>query len=316
MENIYDLIIVGAGPAGLSASIYASRYGMKHLVFSEQIGGTIVWAHKVENYPGIFGLSGTDLAQKFFEHAKILGGVIENKEVIEIKKEQKERKDKKGTEEVFKITTSDNIYYFSKAVILAMGTKRRELGVTGEKKLVGKGVSYCSTCDAAFFKGKTVAVVGGANAACSGASHVSKFAKKVFLLYRKNALKAEPSWIKEIEEKENIEILYETNVTEIKGTNKVEKVILDKPHNGTNELLVSGVFVEIGGVPVSKLATDLGVTIDKDGYVETNKDMSTNIAGLYCAGDLNSFWKEFQQVITATTEGAIAANSVYQNLKK
>jgi len=305
--EIYDLIIVGGGPAGLSSSIYASRYRIKHLVLSEQLGGTIIWAHKVENYPGVSGLSGLDLAQKFIDHAKSLGMNLITSQVNEIKK------DDKG---IFVLSTVEGKTYRSKAVILAMGTKRRELKVPGEKKFIGRGVSYCTTCDAAFFKDKTVAVVGGANAACSGASHVASFAKKVYLLYRKNALKAEPSWIKEIEAKKNIEILYEINIKEIIGTGRVEKIILDKSHNGSNELFVDGVFIEIGGVPISKLATDLGVLIDKDGYIETKRDMSTNIPGLFCAGDLNSFWKDFQQVITAGASGAVASYSVYQFLKK
>lgn len=304
---IYDLIIIGAGPAGLSASIYASRYGIKHLIIAKEQGGTIVWASEVENYPGIPEVTGVELAQKFIAHAQKFGVKIEQQEVQKISKNK---------QDIFEITTTIAKTYQSRAIIMATGTKRRELGVPGEKEFLGKGVSYCVTCDAAFFKNKQVAIVGGANAACSGAVHLAKFAQKVYLLYRQGKLRAEPAWIKEVESLPNVEILYETTVTEIKGSKSVESVVLNKPYQGNNSLFVAGLFIEIGGVPLFEMAKDLGITIDEASYVVTDKNMTTNIPGFFCAGDLNSLSRGLQQVVTATSQGAWAALSAYKFLKK
>lgn len=305
MDTTYDLIIIGAGPAGLSASIYASRFGIKHLILAKEKGGTIVWASEIENYPGIDSVSGVVLAQQFLEHAQKLGAKIENQEVMKIIRQGN----------VFHVVTTNNSLYQAKSLIIATGTKRRELGVPGEKEFLGKGVSYCCTCDAAFFKGKTAAVVGGANAACSGAIHLSKFADKVYLIYRQSKLKAEEAWLKDVLSLKNVQIIYETTVTEIKGKLSVEKIVLDKPFEGSNELAVSGVFVEVGGVPLSEIAKDLGIEIDEAGYVITDKNMVTKVAGIFCAGDLNSFWRDLKQIITANAQGAIAAFGVYKYLK-
>jgi len=330
---MFDLIIIGSGPAGLAASIYASRYHLKHLILGFELGGTISWAHKVDNYPGLPGLSGKDLAQKFIDHAKSMGGELQQKQISQIEK----------TTEGFKVSTDNGKSYETKAVILATGTKRRELGVPGEKELVGKGVSYCPTCDAPFYNDKTVVIVGGANAACSGAVHLAKFAKKVYLLYRKNQLRAEPSWLKEIEKTENITVVYETNIKTIlsnvqvagseefkaqsarlKATaqslkledkrEQVAMVELDKEFSGSKFLATDGVFVEIGGVPATQLAASLAIKMDNTGYIETNDYLETNVKGIYCVGDCGSHWKEVQQVITATAEGAVAAYSVYKQL--
>ncbi len=303
---MHDLIIVGAGPAGLSASIYASRYGVKHLILGESMGGTVTLAHKVDNFPGLPGLSGGDLAQKFADHAKSLGAEIKAKEVSKVEK----------VNGGFSLTTSDGESFQAKTVILATGTRRRELGVLGEKEFAGKGVSYCTTCDAPFFRDKVVAVVGGANAACSGVVHISGFAKQVFLLYRKSNLRAEKAWIDEVEKKENVEILYETNILEIKGSEKVEKILLDKEYEGKKELEVDGVFVEIGGVPAATLIKEIGVECDEEGYVKTDERMKTNIEGIFSAGDINSTNKDFQQVISACAEGSLASLSAYNFLKK
>lgn len=303
---MYDLIIIGAGPAGLAASIYASRYNLKHFVLGKTLGGTITSAYKVENYLGTPSLTGGELAQRFLDHAQKLGVKIESKEAVKISQ------DKSGG---FVLKTSDKKTYQARSIIIAVGTKRRELGVPGEKKLVGKGVSYCSTCDAALYKNKVVAVVGGANAACSGAVHASCFAKKVYLLYRRSSLRAEPAWIKELERKKNVEILYETNVVGIKGKDRLEKVLLDKEYQGKKELVIGGLFIEIGGVPATKLVKEIGVKCDEQGYVITDPQMATNVKGVYSAGDVNSTNKRFQQAIVAAAEGAIAAASTYEFLK-
>ncbi|MGI6776382.1 MAG: NAD(P)/FAD-dependent oxidoreductase [Patescibacteria group bacterium] len=303
----YDLIIIGTGPAGLAASIYASRYRIKHLVLGQQPGGTITLAHRVENYPGFPSISGFELGQKFLDHAKSLGGDIENKEVVEIKKENNH----------FKIITNNNGQYQAKAIIIATGTKRKSLGIPGEDTYLGHGVSYCATCDAAFYKGKTVAVVGGANAACSGALHLARFAQKVYLIYRGERLRAEPAWVQEARENPKIEIIFNTNPLAISGDGqKVTAIALDKPYGGQKELAVDGVFIEVGGVPVAGLVKNLGVKTDEDNYLLTDNSMATNIPGIFAAGDINAFQKNCQQVVTAVAEGAQAALGVYQYLSQ
>jgi len=306
MSLPYDLVIIGAGPAGLTASIYASRYGIKHIVLGTNLGGTIALAHKVENYPGFTSISGTELSQKFLEHAKNLGAQIENREVIAIEKLNKG----------YLVKTNNSHQYQTKTIIIATGTKRRHLNVTGEEKYTGRGVSYCATCDAPFYKNKVAVVVGGANAACSGALHLANFAQRVYLVYRRNKLRAEPAWVNQALQNPKIKIIYNTNITQIDGDdNKVQKVKLEA-YQGKKELSTDGVFIEIGGVPVTGLVQNLGVKTDKDNYIITDNHMATNIPGIYCAGDINAFQKFFQQVVTAVAEGATASLSIYQYLNK
>jgi len=299
-----ELIIIGTGPAGLTASIYASRYNIEHLVLGTIFGGTITLASEVENYPGFPHISGPELGQKFLTHAQELGATVKNEEVVEIQKE-------KGG---FLLRTRKNKYQ-TKAVIIATGTERRHLSVPGEGKYLGRGVSYCSTCDAPFYKEKIVAVAGGANAACMAAIHLVKFAKKVYLIYRRDHLRGEPAWVNQIKKEPKIEVIYNTNVTAILGDdNKVTHLKLDHPHQGKETLAADGIFIEIGGVPMTALAKAVGVKTDKDNFIITNKMMATNVPGIFCAGDINSSQKHHQQVITAASEGAIAALGVYKYL--
>jgi len=306
-DKFYDLIIIGAGPAGLTASIYASRYHLRHLVISANLGGTIAWAHKVENYPGFSSISGAELSQKFVEHAQSLGAEIKNQDVISIEK---------NDENSFLVKTNQNQSYQTKTIILATGTKRRKLNIPGEDKYLGRGVSYCATCDAAFYKDKTVAVVGGANASCSGSIYLAEFAKKVYLIYRRDKLRAMPVHVKQVQQNNKIEVIYQTNVTEIIGHQMVEKIKLDKKHQGKDFLIVDGIFIEIGGVPQASLVQGLNLEVDQQNYIKTNKNMITNIRGIFCAGDINDQQKQLQQAVTAASEGAIAAQSAYQYLGK
>ncbi len=303
-----DLIIIGAGPAGLAASIYASRFNLNHLVIGLQFGGTIVLAHKVDNYPGLPGLTGQQLAKKFLDHAEKLGGKIIAQEVMEIAKQN----------HTFSVITTKGEKYESKALIVATGTERKKLDIPGEKELIGKGVSYCSTCDAPFYKDKTVVVVGGANAACSGAIHLAEFASKIYLVYRKSDLRAEPFWVKEVKKNPRIEVIYKQNLTKILDVDqgKVTAVELDQKYEGKKSLECQGVFIEIGGVPLTGLVREIGVEIESDGHIKTNREMETNIKGVYCVGDINSTFREFKQVVSAVAEGAIAAQGVYQSLNK
>ncbi len=303
---IYNLIIIGVGPAGLAASIYASRYQVNHLLVGSQLGGAMSWAASVENYPGFEKISGFDLTQKMINHAKNLGAEIKNTGIMEIKPEKAH----------FKLKTENDELFEAKTLIIATGTQRRKLNIPGEAKYLGKGVSYCSTCDGFFFKEKIVGVVGGSNAAVMSAIHLSEFAQKVYLIYRRQPLRADPIWVERVQKESNIEIIYETNVLEILGNNqKVSGIKLDKNYKGNRELILDGLFIEIGGKPLSELVENLKVGLDERDYIKVKADMSTNVPNVFAAGDVANSSGEFQQIVTAAAEGAIAANSVYYFLK-
>jgi len=305
-SKIYDLIIVGTGPAGLTASIYASRYRLKHLVLGSKEGGSLSWAAEVENYPGFKKITGLDLTNKMMEQVKAFGAEILTKEVTGIEK-------KDG---LFIVKFNGEQSFQSKTIIIATGTERRKLNVPGEAEYLGRGVSYCTICDGNFFKGKIVAMIGGSNAAALGAYHLSNIVSKIYLIYRKKPLRAEPFWRERIEKESNIEVIYETNVIEILGNEgKVTGVKLDKPYRGNQELNLDGVFIEIGGVPGTELVKSLGVNLDESGFIKVASDMRTNIEGVFAAGDVANATGEFHQIVTATAEGALAANSVYKYLK-
>lgn len=305
MSSIYDLIIIGIGPAGCTASIYASRYRLPHVVIGQSVGGTIALASNVENFPGFNSISGLELGQKMVEQVKYLGAEVISKTAGRIEK----------TEAGFKVTTEDGSQYEAKTLIVATGTERRKLNIPGEREYLGKGVSYCTACDAPFFREKTVALVGGSDAAVSGAVHAAQFAKKVYIIYRGQALRAEPIWLEEAKKDPKIEPIYKTNLKEIKGDGaKVTGVVLDNPHQGNNALPLDGVFIEIGGVPGTSLLVPLGVELDKTGFVKVNERMETNIDGLFAAGDFTTTSIVLQQAITACAQGATAAASAFKCL--
>lgn len=267
----------------------------------------MIWASMIENYPGFTSITGADLAQKMIEQVKKLGGEIKNTGVLEIKQKQKG----------FELKTENNEVYEAKTLIIATGTQRQKLNIPGETEYLGKGVSYCATCDGAFFKEKIVAVVGGSNAAVTSALHLSDLAQKVYLIYRKKPLRADPIWRERTQKNSKVEIIYETNVMEILGDGtKVNCLKLDKPYQNSFQLKVDGIFIEIGGQPGTELVKSLGVELDEKGYIKVKPDMSTNIAGVFAAGDVANASGEFQQIVMATSEGALAAKSVYQYLKE
>lgn len=302
---MYDLIIIGAGSAGLAASIYASRYKINHLVLGKIPGGLTLEAHMIENYPGIMSISGMEIMQKFQEHAQSLGVKIEQVEVTNIEKKNKE----------FEITNSENRKYQTKTIILALGTKRRKLNIPGEKEFLGKGVSYCAVCDCMFYKDKVVAVIGGSDAAAMAALLLAEHTKKVYIIYRKEKLRAEPIVVEKVEADPKIKIIYNTNVLEVKGKDKLEKIILDKLYKGSAELKLDGIFVEIGSVPVVALARKIGVEVDEQNYIKIDSSGSTNIPGVFAAGDITAGLAKLRQIVTAAAEGAVAATSVYEYLK-
>jgi len=297
---MYDTIIIGGGPAGLTAAIYAARYKLKTLVLSGMIGGAITESPDVCNYPGYKKVTGLSLMHTTQEQAKELGAEIIMEEVKEITKS-----------DPFTVKTSSHEYQ-ARSIILCQGMKRRKLKVPGETEFTGKGVSYCATCDAAFFRDKKVGVVGGNDSAAIAALLLAEFAEKVYIIYRKDKLRAEPAWIDKIEKDEKIEVIFNTNVTEIKGDAMVEKVIFDDG----KEFELGGLFIEIGGDPDSLLAKDLGVELDESGFIKVDTTQKTNIRRVYAAGDITDNLNKFMQVVTAQAEGALAANSVYTELKK
>ncbi len=304
-EKLYDLIIIGAGAAGLTASIYASRYKVRHLVLGKVSGGLTLEAHKVENYPGYKSISGMELMQKFQEHAKSLGAKIEQDEIVNIERKNKD----------FGITTSQDKKYQTKTLILALGTKRRKLNIPGEKELLGKGVSYCAVCDAIFYKDKIVAVIGGSNAAAMSALVLVEHAKQVYIIYRREKLRAEPVMVDKVETNPKIEIIYSTNVLEAKGKNKLEEIVLDREYKGSKKLKLDGIFVEIGSTPAISLTRKLGVEVDQENCIKVDTYQATNVPGVFAAGDITSGLAKLRQIVTAAAEGAVAATSVYEYLK-
>lgn len=296
-EKVYDLIIIGAGPAGLTAAIYAGRYLLNTLVIGELHGGAISEASEVCNFPTHISITGMELSLKMLEQVKNLGVEVKQEKVEEIKKN-----------EYFRVKTNNSAYE-SRKIILAIGRKKRKLGLKNEEKFLGKGISYCATCDAGFYKDKTVAVVGGSNAALTAALLLSKYAKKVYIIYRKGKFfRAEPAWIKQIENDKKIIPVFNSEIKKIKGSERVTGVSLDS----NKEILLDGIFVEIGSNPNIKLAEQLNLSLEKD-YIVTDKFQNTSLHGVFVAGDMTN--NPLKQVITACGEGAIAATSSYEEIR-
>jgi thioredoxin reductase (NADPH) len=308
---MYDLIIIGSGVAGMSASVYASRYKINHLIFGEMPGGQGMLAGTVENYPGYVSIAGPELMQKFIEQVKHYEVEIKQEKVGGLERVKGEE----GSGGTFEVKT-DKDSYQAKSLILAMGASFRHLNIPGEDKFVGKGVSYCTTCDAPFFKEKVVAVIGGGDAAVTGALHAASFAQKVFIIHRRDEYRAEPTWVEKMRQNEKIEEILSTQVKQILGTDRVESLVLDKPYKGSESLKVDGVFIEIGQVPSSTLVKPLGIDLNEQGYVKVKPLMATKVSGVFAAGDLAAIEGGilFRQFVTAASDGARAAASVYQYL--
>ncbi len=297
----YDVIIVGTGPAGLAAGIYAARRNLKVLVIGELLGGQMSWAHIIENYPGIEPMSGTNIAEKMKNQAQKFG--------CEIRMEAAKGFELKG--EVKKISTSAK-EYTCKAVILATGSHYRKLGAEGEKEFIGKGVSYCATCDGPFFKGKKVAVIGGGNSAINAALYLNEIASETYMIHRKDQFTAEETNQKKLKET-SIKIIWDSVVEKIKGDQVVKKItIKNLKTNGTSELDVDGIFVEIGEIPTTDIVSAAGVEVNERNFIKVNENLETNIEGVYAAGDVTG---SFAQIVTAAAAGAEAATKAYLYLK-
>lgn len=311
----YEVIIVGAGPAGLSAGIYSVRNGLRTIIIDQGMGGGgVANAPQIENYLGFESIKGMELAEKFKGHASKYVDIHEGEQVTDI-----ETDIDKAQEPGF-IVTTDQAKYKAGALILATGTTHRKLGVNGEEEFAGRGVSYCATCDGFFFKGKKVLVVGGGNSAVIDAIHLHDLGCKVTLIHRRDELRAEKSLQKGLFDR-GIEVVWNSILEEIKGGNVVTGAsIRTKTGDGSNEnnssqlsdLKFDGVFISIGETPNSQLAKALGLNLDGRGYIMTDKRQCTNIPKVYAAGDITGGVK---QIIVACGEGAIAAISAYEDLK-
>lgn len=293
-KEIYDTIIIGSGPAGLSSATYSSRYRLKTLVLGVIAEGQAARAHLVQNYPGIKEISGFDLVLKMKEQAESCGAIIKEESVKRIEKEK----------DSFKVT-AENTYY-GKTIVLAMGTKRRTLNVSGEEKFRNKGISYCAVCDAPLFKGKDVAVVGCSESAFASASLLSKYASSVTMICRSDSKACNP-----IKDKK-IRTICNTEIVEAFGNKFLEGIKLG---NGA-ELKINGLFVEIGSVPSAELASGIGVSLAEDGSIKVNAAQETSVKGVYAAGDVTKGASGFKQIISAASEGAAAAKSGYAFLNK
>jgi len=300
----YELAIIGAGPAGYSAAIYAVRAGIKTVLIDKGFGGGhAALSPNIENYAGFESISGIDLTEKMKAHASKYTDIHFNEEVKKIKK----------TNEVFTIETIKDTYN-AKAIILCLGTEYRKLSAHGEKELTGKGVSYCATCDGFFFKDKTVAVVGGGNSALIEAIFLKQIGcKEVYLIHRRDQLRAEKAYEDEAVEK-GVKIIYNTHVEKINGEQKVQYLELhDVKTQKKSKLPVDGVFISIGEKPQNALAKELDVKLDEKGFVIVDKQQRTNVKGVYAAGDITG---GLRQVVTACAEGAVAALSSTETVGK
>ncbi len=298
---MYDIIIIGAGPAGMTAGLYVAQARKKVLILEkEAYGGQILKTDKVKNYPGFKEITGFEFSNNLYNQLTDLNVEIKIDEVIEIisNENYKEIKTKKGN-------------YTAKSVIIAAGAKNRKLNLNNEDKLIGKGVSYCTTCDGMFFKNKIVAIYGGGNSAIDGAIYLSDICDKVYLIYRQKDFKMNGENINKLKNTKNIECIFNTNIVDLIGDNKLESIML-KENDTEYNLKVDGLFIEIGYVPVSEICKNL-IETDSKGYIIANEDCKTNIEGIFAAGDIRI--KDVRQLTTACSDGTTAALNACKYLK-
>ncbi len=303
----YNLIIIGAGPAGLTASIYASRFGVNHLIIGSLIDSRLAEAYEVGNFPTEKEIKGEELVKKMESRAKDFGA--------EIKSDKVSRVDKVNDD--FLIKTIGGEEYSAKALLFAIGAERKKMNVSGEEKFLGKGVSYCATCDGKFFTDKIVAVIGGNSATVTTADYLSDLAKKVYLIHSEDDLKkADKVWKERIKKNPKVELVLGNKIKELKGEEFLESIVLEKDFQGKNELKLDGIFVEMGIVPNLEIISELKVETDENGFVKIKSDGSTSVKGLWAAGDITNGSNNFRQIITACAEGATAAASIQAYLKQ
>ncbi|MDD6213695.1 MAG: thioredoxin-disulfide reductase [Firmicutes bacterium] len=294
----YDVIIIGGGPGGLSAAIYCSRGGLNTLIIeSAGTGGQVNYTYDIDNYPGFIG-NGRDLAEKMYEQVKGLGIKIVHEKVLKLK----------NPNSPIKTAVTRKNEYSAPAVIISTGSKPRPLGIDGEERLRGAGVSYCATCDGAFFEGKTAAVVGGGNTAFEDALYLSKLCKKVYLIHRRDSFRANAHLVSLARKNPSIELILNTNITSILGKNIVEAVMLSSRFNEKKQILeTDAVFVAAGRIPQTDLAENM-LALTDDGYIITDENMRASIDGIYAVGDVRD--TPLRQIVTAAADGAIAASDI------
>ena len=289
---MYDIIIVGAGPAGLTAGIYSARANKKVLVLEAlSYGGQIINTPSIENYPGEKNISGFDFATNLYNQSKELGVEIIFQKVIDIKNDK--------IKEV--ITNKES--FKTKSIIIATGCENRKLGLPNEDSLIGKGISYCATCDGNFYKNKTVAVVGGGNTAIEDALYLSDIVNKVYLIHRRDSFRAEEKIVNLLKEKTNIEFVLNSNIVKINGESNLESIEISNG-NDNKTLNIDGLFIAIGRIPENENFKNL-VDVDENGYIIAKENCKTNVSGIFVAGDNRT--KEVRQLVTATSDGSIAA---------
>lgn len=303
MKKLYDTVIIGSGPAGLSAAIYASRARLDAVVLEKMpvSGGQIVNTYEVDNYPGIPGIGGFELGEKLREHAEGAGAVFAECEVTGIEGEPGNY-----------VVQTDKETYQSRSVIVATGATHRQLGVPGEEELAGMGVSYCATCDGAFFKNRTVAVVGGGDVALEDAIFLARTCSKVYVIHRRNEFRGARVLQEKLMSLENVELIWDTVVEKIEGEDMVEALCLKNVKTEEKrELAVQGVFIAVGIIPNTEGVANVA-KCDESGYFVAGEDCRTSTRGIYAAGDVRT--KALRQIITAAADGAVAVTSLQEDL--
>ena len=296
---MYDIIIIGAGPAGLTAALYALRANKKVLILeARSYGGQIVNAYKIENYPGIPEISGFDYATTLYNQVKALGADFKFETALRIDEDKT-------------VVTKSNTYN-AKAIILATGSENRKLKIKDEEKYTGRGVSYCATCDGNFYKNKIVAVVGGGNTALEDSVYLSNLVSKLYLIHRKDEFKGEEKYVEELKEKDNIEFISNSNVVKLNGTDKLTSIVVEDNDGNQKELEVDGLFIAIGREPKNEIFSNI-IDLDEYGYIKYTDDVHTNVNGIYVAGDAKV--KNLRQLTTAVSDGAIAATTAIREME-
>ncbi len=305
----YDVVIVGAGPAAFSAAVYSARFMLRSVMIGEEPGGQLTLAGIVDDYIGLPEIPAPDLIERFKGHSGKYGVQLFMDRVERIEELEDSRK---------RVITLEGRETTAKAVVVAVGSKRRKLGVPGEDKYNARGVSYCSVCDAPLFRGaEAVAVIGGGDSAVEGASMLADYAKKVYLIHRRSSFRAQPVNVEALHRKRNVEFILNSTVREITGDTKVRGVVVENlDEKSRSTLKVDGVFIEIGFEPDVEFSTKNGLGVDAGGYIKVDDWMRTTRPGIFAAGDCTSAWVGFRQVVTAVAQGAVAAYSASRYIRE
>lgn len=296
---MYDIIIIGAGPAGMTSALYALRANKKVLVLeAKSYGGQIINAYKIENYPGIPNVSGFDYATNLYNQIKELGAELKFETVIRINED--------------KTVITNKAEYKAGAIILATGAEKRKLNIENEQEFVGKGISYCATCDGNFYKNRIVAVVGGGNSALEDAVYLSNIANKVYLIHRRDTFRGEQKYIEELEKKGNVEFVFNSNVVKINGEDVLKSIEVKDNEDNIRKIDINGLFIAVGQEPKNDIFANI-IDIDEAGYIKTEDGVHTNVNKIYVAGDARA--KKLRQLVTAVSDGAIAATTAIKEME-